>query len=282
VKSKKTILAEKLLQSVLEVGPDDQHQHLMSQAYSRWDSKDEPQKDWRAGMSEAERFAVTMGNLNYQVENGGFRQWIGNGYYASSYGDLREYLAEYSGRYPGIGKVTELIEQLSHLFEDFKMDPDADDPISDWQDEVEEAMNDSNWEEFDSLLGGTEDFSSSHSINRLLQAAADDDEDYDEDELSDAQEDELGEAAMRAKKSTERFLRDRMGQLDSDFYKINKQFLQDVETILVKEMATPLERLGIKARTLLSKAKSTVKGMTSGVRKLAGRFTGEPKPPEST
>lgn len=56
-------------------------QRLMDAAYDRWKAHE----GWRyenmlLTASGAERMAVLLGNLNYQVENGGFTQWVDNGY----------------------------------------------------------------------------------------------------------------------------------------------------------------------------------------------------------
>lgn len=56
---------------------------LMSEAYERWQANNEWNQDrfWM-DLSYPERVAVFCGNLNYQVENGGFVQWHDNGYSA--------------------------------------------------------------------------------------------------------------------------------------------------------------------------------------------------------
>jgi len=54
-------------------------QKLMDQAYARWSEGMGPDEFW-AQLSAAEEVAVATGNLNYQVENGGFSQWLGNRY----------------------------------------------------------------------------------------------------------------------------------------------------------------------------------------------------------
>lgn len=67
------------------------HAKLMDEAYKWWNSRRDsqgydwfiynlPRDDWRA--------AVLLGNLNYQVENGGFEQWHYNGY-SSQYARVR-------------------------------------------------------------------------------------------------------------------------------------------------------------------------------------------------
>lgn len=56
-------------------------QDLMNAAYKRW--KVDPtlrQDGFWATLSAQERRAVFTGNLNQQVENGGFAQWMDNGY----------------------------------------------------------------------------------------------------------------------------------------------------------------------------------------------------------
>lgn len=56
------------------------HQLLMNRAYSKWDDDVVAYSDFIDQLPIEERFAVLLGNLNYQVCNGGFGQWVGNGY----------------------------------------------------------------------------------------------------------------------------------------------------------------------------------------------------------
>ena len=61
-------------------------QALMNAAYARWQSAAGPgargmsKDEFWATLSAQERRAVFTGNLNQQVTNGGFSQWIDNGY----------------------------------------------------------------------------------------------------------------------------------------------------------------------------------------------------------
>jgi hypothetical protein len=55
-------------------------QQLMDQAYERWQANNWSQAEFWAQLSYPERVTVFVGNLNYQVENGGFYQWHDNGY----------------------------------------------------------------------------------------------------------------------------------------------------------------------------------------------------------
>lgn len=56
-------------------------QKLMDGAYDRWQQhQDWSQPRMLQSCTGPERAAVILGNLNYQVGNGGFRQWVDNGY----------------------------------------------------------------------------------------------------------------------------------------------------------------------------------------------------------
>ena len=62
----------------------DKIQALMDEVYDAWRNDENNGKDkWEVlgGFSEAHKVAVTFGNFNYQVENGGIEQWIYNGYF---------------------------------------------------------------------------------------------------------------------------------------------------------------------------------------------------------
>lgn len=58
----------------------DELQSLMTQAYDRWQASEWSKEEFWDQLDADERFAVMVGNLNYQVENGGFFQWWDNGY----------------------------------------------------------------------------------------------------------------------------------------------------------------------------------------------------------
>lgn len=60
-------------------------QTLMDGAYDRWRQSGEGQKQWSynqflANLDAKERQAVLLGNMNYQIGNGGVQQWVDNGY----------------------------------------------------------------------------------------------------------------------------------------------------------------------------------------------------------
>jgi len=69
----------KLLISIKLGKVDSAHQWLMNRAYDTW----EPEEDYTEFLERLDtlhRDAVVLGNLNYQVENGGWMQWYLNGY----------------------------------------------------------------------------------------------------------------------------------------------------------------------------------------------------------
>lgn len=55
------------------------HQELMDVAYEKFD-ENMSHEDWQKTLTPIEKKAVVLGNLNYQVQNGGFFQWVDNGY----------------------------------------------------------------------------------------------------------------------------------------------------------------------------------------------------------
>lgn len=59
----------------------DLHQTLMNEAYDLWQKhKDWDKRKFITSLDYLPKLAVILGNLNYQVCNGGFSQWEFNGY----------------------------------------------------------------------------------------------------------------------------------------------------------------------------------------------------------
>lgn len=52
---------------------------IMELAYTKW-PKSDGYDDFLFEIGGIEKYVVLIGNLNYQVENGGFTQWADNGY----------------------------------------------------------------------------------------------------------------------------------------------------------------------------------------------------------
>ena len=56
------------------------HQSLMNEVYDYWQQNKTSREEALDNFSELHKAAVQLGNLNYQVENGGFSQWHFNEY----------------------------------------------------------------------------------------------------------------------------------------------------------------------------------------------------------
>ena len=71
----------------------DKIQDLMDEVYNEW-RKDNNKGKWDVlgEFSVAHQIAVTFGNFDYQVENGGIEQWIYNGYFQDDAEKFTEYL----------------------------------------------------------------------------------------------------------------------------------------------------------------------------------------------
>ena len=155
-----------------EPGEDDIHQRTMDQAYANYQQKAGRQEVGRAfdgrgkqrshrnfldALSEPEQLAVVFGNLNYQVENGGFTQWVDNGYYVDTVDRLKEYCAKYKAQYPVMGRVENLIEELEDFAHQFGEDMDLEELFSHrWEQDIDDAFSSEDWGKLDELVGGTD------------------------------------------------------------------------------------------------------------------------------
>ena len=71
------------------------HETLMDEAYDLFQkNKEWTKEDFYYNLDVAHREAVALGNLNYQVGNGGFSQWNYNGYKKDSSYILRAILSK--------------------------------------------------------------------------------------------------------------------------------------------------------------------------------------------
>ncbi len=117
---------------------DNTHQLIMNKAYDRWQKN---AKVWDKFMffdqlDFQERVAVSLGNLNYQVENGGFSQWKYNGL-ADVHLDFLLRLDVDKNLYPEISKALELLSKFKKADEELS----DKDNYSDDEDEDEEFEN---------------------------------------------------------------------------------------------------------------------------------------------
>lgn len=97
------------------------HQELMNKAYDNW----EKNKQWSynqfiSSLDFKEKLAVLTGNLNYQVENGGFSQWHFNDY-SSEADELIKLLSMYSNE-PVIKRVLSLVEEAVQIINGYELD----------------------------------------------------------------------------------------------------------------------------------------------------------------
>jgi hypothetical protein len=96
----------------------DQWQELMDKAYNRWqeggDLHRRPYREFIDELIPLQRKAVLLGNLNYQVNNGGFSQWIMNGYALEA--ERVERLLREIGT-PTCLKVADLVKQIVPLID---------------------------------------------------------------------------------------------------------------------------------------------------------------------
>jgi hypothetical protein len=153
-----------------------------------------------AQLGERELIAVLTGNMNYQVENGGWLQWCDNGYVQCA-GELESILRESIGTKTAI-EVADMVARVAHAWEQFQSDKDETPGIAfcccDDEDECDCETEDDIW-----------------------QAA--------HDEFSSVTE-----------------------PLDTRFYQINEQLMEDVEKFLNGE---PLEKYSGPAPSATSEEK---------------------------
>lgn len=89
-------------------------QATMDRAYDRWQANQGmTQQAFWDQLDADERIAVFCGNLNYQVENGGFAQWFDNGYATD---ETLGFLLRFTGTHSGeaMKAVNQILYEFSH------------------------------------------------------------------------------------------------------------------------------------------------------------------------
>jgi len=102
----------------------DTTQFLMDKAYARWQhssAKNWSYMEFLSHLPQVEKYVVVIGNLNYQVENGGFSQWHGNGY-SDSFSLLQAALDEIGT--PTAEAVFDIVKKVMDVFNDRDSDQD--------------------------------------------------------------------------------------------------------------------------------------------------------------
>jgi len=103
----------------------DIHQKLMDEAYDFWKSKkgrcsySQFLDEIHEKFSPAHYNAVILGNLNYQVENGGFAQWFDNGY-SIALDDIKLFLTNYDGKTTTFNDVLQILEGVEDILKEHK------------------------------------------------------------------------------------------------------------------------------------------------------------------
>jgi len=102
-------------------------QKLMNDVYDFWNMEQNqylPKKKMREVMpkvlSKKHLTALKIGNLNYQVENGGFKQWYDKGYADLDLCGLLKFLEQIKGRRESIDKVHQILSKFSKYLEDYE------------------------------------------------------------------------------------------------------------------------------------------------------------------
>lgn len=106
---------------IKEVEKSEIHQKLMDEAYELWEKYDiHSKKDFlnkvNEKLGELHFYAVITGNLNYQVENGGFIQWIDNGY-SHIIEDLIDFFDKNMRAHKVTAKLLSILEDVANELE---------------------------------------------------------------------------------------------------------------------------------------------------------------------
>ncbi|MEW5859799.1 MAG: hypothetical protein AB1861_20840 [Cyanobacteriota bacterium] len=101
------------------------HQQLMNEAYNVFKSgRGDDYEGFVDSLDDRHRAAVILGNLNYQVENGGFLQWHCNGY-SGQVDKLHEYLEAIAT--PASEEVAEMINEFQIITANLDGDDEEED-----------------------------------------------------------------------------------------------------------------------------------------------------------
>ena len=113
-------------------------QSLMDAAYTAWQAEQSKSyDDFIFDLDGTHKAAVLIGNLNYQVENGGFTQWMDNGY-GDHAADVARVLARIGT--PTARRVDEMVQTVKATWARYEADRRR------WADD-----NDDNYPDFDAL-----------------------------------------------------------------------------------------------------------------------------------
>lgn len=128
---------------------------IMESAYNKWDHNSQTHPEFFDSLTDVEKKVVAIGNLNYQVENGGFTQYVENGlFHHSAYETLRSFLDEI-----GTKESNEVLSILFFLAPDVDLNAESKGCMgSYWCYEKDEGAwndddDDEDYDPYDRILG---------------------------------------------------------------------------------------------------------------------------------
>ena len=113
---------------------------FMEQAYARWqENRDWSREEFYDQLSPFERIAVYFGNMNYQVGNGGWEQWVYNGYYSPDVMSFIQHKVRYDlEQIPEVVELAGILKEIWGLLDEYKgiaedrtydVDPDEEEDL---------------------------------------------------------------------------------------------------------------------------------------------------------
>lgn len=161
-------------------------QQLMTSAYDKWQDGNVKYERWLNGLPRVEMDAVLLGNLNYQVENGGITQYVDNGYCSCNCHSLLSLLLRIN-----TPRSIELSDKLHNFCQKFvNVDKKVKSPYNNWLCECDDEIFDAamqaastefdNWyysDQFhDEFMADVEKFMTEQASNGVTKFIADNSE----------------------------------------------------------------------------------------------------------
>jgi len=226
----------------------DFHQQLMNEAYDKWSSNKEwNYSDFVSNLDDLHRKAVLIGNMNYQVENGGWEQWYYNRY--AEYADeVFKILEDFAKDYPDIGgKVLNIFEEaIEVLFGEDRHSPSFELVEKLWNDyyngnvDIISKLYDINLVDFRDEREAMETFLEEHEMeyedeNGEIRTIEDPDECEQNNECYEEFERWLSDILKSAIEEEDNYVRQILDRLSNQYYQINEEFLNKFDEWLKKQ-----------------------------------------------
>jgi hypothetical protein len=113
-------------------------QKIMNIAYEKWQTNKWSKDEFWNQLTMKEKTAVSLGNLNYQVCNGGFSQWYFNEYYELQINFLISLFEKISKeKHPLLSQVKELVLVAHNLIQGYEEEKNSN---YDYEDDYEEQQ----------------------------------------------------------------------------------------------------------------------------------------------